>query len=516
MGITLLSEKPKVEIESEELRKIVKYDSDGLPIFPAFINGEWYYGNREYITINTPIDLSPIAKVPRVPYEVVENEIDRLYNERFNAKNYPGYLRVEKLLKTAELLEKYSKDFENLLIINAGKTRKQALGEIESTINRIKNIEIDYRKLVGDYLFGEFSKDYLESEGIIKREPLGLILAITPFNYPLFDSVNKIIFSLLPGNVLIIKPPSLDPLPVILYIRLLELTGFPMKYISLITVPGKDMNKITPNKKISSIIFTGSTETGEEIMKNSGIKQYLMELGGGAPAFVLSDTDIDYAAKRISSGITAYSGQRCDSIKIILVEKEIYNIFKEKLIEEISKVKIGDPRDDNTTFGPIADPKTVDEFVYSIEDAKQKGGKILYGGNRLDKTYIEPTLIEVDKENVDKLYLFNKEVFLSVALLVKIDNIDEGLKIIEKRRYGLDAAIFGNNISKIRKIAEYIEVGAVYINDMPRHGIGYYPYGGRKDSGIGREGLGYGIESTTTYKSIVYNYKDKGIWNYNI
>ncbi|MFP3132183.1 MAG: aldehyde dehydrogenase family protein, partial [Candidatus Nanopusillus sp.] len=313
MGITLLSEKPKIDIKSEELRKIIRYDSDGLPIFPAFINGEWYYGNGEYIIINTPIDLSPIAKVPKVQYEVVEKEIDRLYNERFNAKNYPGYLRVEKLLKTVELLERYSEDFEkdlmqknypgylrvekllktvellerysedfeNLLIINTGKTRKQALGEIESTLNRIKNIEIDYRKTVGDYLSGEFSQDYLESEGIIKREPLGLLLAITPFNYPLFDSVNKIIFSLLPGNTLIIKPPSLDPLPVILYIKLLELTGFPMKYISLITIPGKDMNKITPNKKISSIIFTGSTETGEEIIKNSGIKQYLMELGGG-------------------------------------------------------------------------------------------------------------------------------------------------------------------------------------------------------------------------------------------
>ena len=303
MGITLLSEKPKIDIKSEELRKIIRYDSDGLPIFPAFINGEWYYGNGEYTIINTPIDLSPIAKVPKVQYEVVEKEIDRLYNERFNAKNYPGYLRVEKLLKTVELLERYSEDFENLLIINAGKTRKQALGEIESTLNRIKNIEIDYRKIIGDYLLGEFSKDYLESEGIIKREPLGLVLAIAPFNYPLFDSVNKMIFSLLPGNVLIIKPPSLDPLPVILYIRLLELTGFPMKYISLITIPGRDMNKITPNKKISSIIFTGSTETGEEIIKNSGIKQYLMELGGGAPAFILNDVDIDYAAKRVASGI---------------------------------------------------------------------------------------------------------------------------------------------------------------------------------------------------------------------
>jgi glyceraldehyde-3-phosphate dehydrogenase [NAD(P)+] len=296
----------------------------------------------------------------------------------------------------------------------------------------------------------------------------------------------------------------------------MELSGLPMKSISLVTIPGRDMNKVVSNKKIAAILFTGSSETGEEIIRNSGIKQFLMELGGGDPAFILSDADIDYAAQRVAMGITSFSGQRCDSIKLILVEEKVYDQFKQKLIEELSKVKIGDPRDTNTTFGPIIDTKTVDEFVYAVEDAKQKGGRILFGGNRLGPTYIEPTLIEVDKENVRNLYLFNKEVFLSVALLVKVSNIDEAIKIANDRRYGLDVAIFGHDIEKIRRIARFVEVGAVYVNDFPRHGIGYYPYGGRKDSGVGKEGLGYGFEATTTYKTIVYNYKGRKVWEYII
>ncbi|BBL45691.1 NAD(P)-dependent glyceraldehyde-3-phosphate dehydrogenase [Nanobdella aerobiophila] len=508
-----IKEKTRLDIKSEKIKEIIRYDENGIPIFPAFVNKSWYYGNNEYIEIRSPIDQNIIAKVPKVDYETVEKEIDRLYNDRFIIRDTPGYKRIEGFLKTIDLINENIEDFVNVLMINVGKTKSQAIGEINSTIERLKRINLDVKKIYGEYQPGDWSSDYLESEGIIKREPLGLILAISPFNYPLFDSVSKIISVLLAGNSLLLKPPSLDPLPVILYYRMMELSGLPTASFSLITVPGRDMNKITSNKKISGILFTGSTETGEEIIKNSGIKQYLMELGGGDPVFVLNDTDIDYTAQRIVNGVTSFSGQRCDSIKIILVESDIYDRFKNRLLEEVSKVKIGDPRDPDIDFGPIMEIKTVDELMKGIEDAKSNGGKIIYGGNRFNN-YIEPTIIEIDKNNVEKLYLFNKEIFLAVSILVKIDNIEEAINIANKRRYGLDASIFGNDINKIRKIIRYIDVGSIYINDFPRHGIGYYPYGGRKDSGIGREGVSYSIEGTTTYKTVVYNYKNKKVWNY--
>ncbi|TRM85689.1 NADP-dependent glyceraldehyde-3-phosphate dehydrogenase, partial [Sulfolobus sp. A20-N-G8] len=241
-------------------------------------------------------------------------------------------------------------------------------------------------------------------------------------------------------------------------------------------------------------------------------KQFIMELGGGDPAIVLSDADLAWAAQRIVSGIISYTGQRCDSIKIVLVEEEVYDTLKDLLVKEMEKtVRVGDPREPTTTVGPIIDPKTADEWENGIKDAVEKGGKILFGGKRLGPTYIEPALIEVPKDSLKNIYLYNKEVFASVALLIKIKNIDEAIEISNSRRYGLDAAIFGKDINKIRKLQRFLEVGAIYINDYPRHGIGYFPFGGRKDSGIGREGIGYTIQYVTAYKSIVYNYKGKGI-----
>lgn len=228
----------------------------------------------------------------------------------------------------------------------------------------------------------------------------------------------------------------------------------------------------------------------------------------------MRDADIASTAQKIVTGITSYSGQRCDSIKFIFAESEIYEKLKSALIEELKKIKVGDPRDPNVNMGPIIDSKTVDEFEFSLKDVVEKGGVILYGGKRLGPTYIEPTLVEADKSKVKDLYLYKKEVFLSIAVLVKVNDISEAISLSNERRYGLDAAIFGSDINEIRRAIRFLEVGAVYINDFPRHGIGYFPFGGRKDSGIGREGIGYTIEDVTTYKTIVYNYRGKGIWEY--
>lgn len=510
MEIKIL-EKVKIELKSD-LKDLLIYKDD-VPIFPAYLVGEYYYGENEYMDVKSPIDLSIIAKVPKVRYEFVDKILNTMYSEgRRILKNIPGEKRLEILNNLADLLEKYKEDLSNLLILNAGKTKNQAIGEINSSIERIKKAQLDIRKIYGEYLPGEWSKDYLEAEGIIKREPIGIVLAISPFNYVLFDTIDKLVASILIGNPILIKPASNNPLVVLLLGKLLEKAGLPKEVFSIITVPGSEMNKIISDNRIAAIALTGSVETGKEVIRNGGIKQYIMELGGGAPAVVLDDSDIDIAAQKISTGITAYSGQRCDSIKLILVEENIYEDLKKKLVEELSKVKIGDPRDPNVNFGPIIDPKTVDEFEYGLKDAIEKGGKILYGGKRLGPTYIEPTLIEIDKNKVKELYLYNKEVFLSVALLVKISNIDEAIDLINGRRYGLDLAIFGKNIIKIRKIIEHVDIGAIYINEYPRHGIGYFPYGGRKDSGIGRTGIGYSIEYLSTYKTLVFNYRDKGIW----
>ncbi|MEJ2777284.1 NADP-dependent glyceraldehyde-3-phosphate dehydrogenase [Stygiolobus sp. RP850M] len=499
---------------SGELREIYTVNSDEVLSFKTYIAGIWT-STKDLEEVKSPIDLEVYAKVPKLNYEMVDMALQTLYRKgRWEIRDMPGEKRLKVFHTLASLLEKFRQDFVNVLVIGNGKTPSAANGEVNAAIERLERADLDVRKLYGEYVPGDWSTESLEAEAIVRREPLGIVLAITPFNYPLFDVVNKFVYSTVAGNAFVLKPASATPLPAIMFAKLAEMAGFPKEALAVITIPGKEMDKIVQDKRIGVISLTGSTETGEQVMKIGGIKQYVMELGGGDSALVMADADPKVSAQKIVTGITSYSGQRCDSIKFVFAEEPIYDKLKENLVEELRKVKVGDPRQDGVTMGPVIDPKTVDEFEFAVKDAVSKGGVILYGGKRLGATYIEPTLIEIDKSKVKDSYLYKKEVFLSIAVLTQVSNIEEAIELSNGRRYGLDAALFGNDINKIRKAVRMLEVGAVYINEYPKHGIGYFPFGGRKDSGIGREGIGYTIEYVTAYKTVVYNYKGKGIWEY--
>ena len=504
----------KLKELSGELREIYTVNSDEVLSFKTYIAGIWT-STKDLEEVKSPIDLEVYAKVPKLNYEMVDMALQTLYRKgRWEIRDMPGEKRLKVFHTLASLMEKFRQDFVNVLVIGNGKTPSAANGEVNAAIERLERADLDVRKLYGEYVPGDWSTESLEAEAIVRREPLGIVLAITPFNYPLFDVVNKFVYSTVAGNAFVLKPASATPLPAIMFAKLAEMAGFPKEALAVITIPGKEMDKIVQDKRIGVISLTGSTETGEQVMKIGGIKQYVMELGGGDSALVMADADPKVSAQKIVTGITSYSGQRCDSIKFVFAEEPIYDKLKENLVEELRKVKVGDPRQDGVTMGPVIDPKTVDEFEFAVKDAVSKGGVILYGGKRLGATYIEPTLIEIDRSKVKDSYLYKKEVFLSIAVLTQVSNIEEAIELSNGRRYGLDAALFGNDINKIRKAVRMLEVGAVYINEYPKHGIGYFPFGGRKDSGIGREGIGYTIEYVTAYKTVVYNYKGKGIWEY--
>ena len=441
----------KLKELSGELREIYTVNSDEVLSFKTYIAGIWT-STKDLEEVKSPIDLEVYAKVPKLNYEMVDMALQTLYRKgRWEIRDMPGEKRLKVFHTLASLLEKFRQDFVNVLVIGNGKTPSAANGEVNAAIERLERADLDVRKLYGEYVPGDWSTESLEAEAIVRREPLGIVLAITPFNYPLFDVVNKFVYSTVAGNAFILKPASATPLPAIMFAKLAEMAGFPKEALAVITIPGKEMDKIVQDKRIGVISLTGSTETGEQVMKIGGIKQYVMELGGGDSALVMADADPKVSAQKIVTGITSYSGQRCDSIKFVFAEEPIYDKLKENLVEELRKVKVGDPRQDGVTMGPVIDPKTVDEFEFAVKDAVSKGGVILYGGKKLGATYIEPTLIEIDKSKVKDLYLYKKEIFLSIAVLTQVSNIEEAIELSNGRRYGLDAALFGNDINKIRK-----------------------------------------------------------------
>ncbi len=486
------------------------------PVFKTFLASSWVSEGEGFIDVRSPIDGSVIARVVRPSWSQVDEALERIYVKgRWSVRDTPGERRLAILSRLAKLVEDAAEDLAESLILSAGKTRKQAWAEVEASVERLRKAPMDLRRLGGDYIPGDWSAQTLESEAIVRREPYGVVLAIIPFNYPLFDAVNKLVYSFIPGNAVILKPPSATPLPVIMLARLALEAGFPSDGLAVATIPGRDSSRLVADRRIHVISFTGSSETGQKVLREAGVKQFIMEMGGGDPAIVLADADLKQAAQKIATGITSYAGQRCDAIKLVLVEESVYEEFKKLLVDELSKVRVGDPRDPDTDMGPLISEEAAEEMIKAVREAEEAGGKVLVGGRRIKGSYVEPTLVEVkDKDVLRRLRLYRDEVFAPVAVITSFKTIEEAIELANGRRYGLDAAIFGENIARIRKLIRYLEVGAVYINEYPRHGIGYYPFGGRKDSGIGREGIGYSIDYVTALKTIVYNYKGRGIWEY--
>lgn len=487
---------------------------DGIPKFATYVGGKWLFTDKT-VEVRSPIDGSVIARVSLVRNDLARKATSLAYERgRFAMRETPGDRRIKIFLKAANLMEEAFDDFVRVLVLDAGKPISNARGEVRATIERLEKTTMEFRKLVGDYIPGDWSEETLESEGIIKREPHGVVLAISPYNYPLFISAAKVIPALLAANAVLLKPASLDPLAPILFTRILQLAGVPESAYHLLTIPGSLMDSVVSDRRIRAITFTGSTEVGEHILSVGGIKAYHMELGGKDPAIVLNDAPLEETVEKILKGMLSYSGQRCDAIRLIIAETGIYQDLKNALVERLKGIEPKNPlEDEDAIMGPIIDGRSAEAIEAIYRDAVEKGAVPLTEFKRKG-TYVWPVLLEVDKRTLTKLKAFQEDVFGPLTLLIQAHDDEDAVKIANSSRFGLDAAVFSGSDERARKVARKLEVGAVFINEFPRHGIGYYPFGGMKDSGIGREGIGYSIETLTTTKTIVKNYRGKGIWSY--
>jgi acyl-CoA reductase-like NAD-dependent aldehyde dehydrogenase len=257
------------------------------------------------------------------------------------------------------------------------------------------------------------------------------------------------------------------------------------------------------------LTFTGSTEIGKRLSQVTGLKRLHMELGGKGSAIVLSDADLDLAAAETVKGSLSYSGQRCDAVSRVLVEEKVADVFVNKVLKETEAYKLGDPRDPSSKIGPLIDLSAAEAVHILVLDAMEKGAKLLTGG-RHDGNYYYPTIL--DQVPLDAKIAW-EETFGPVIPIVRVKDADEAIELVNKSKYGLDSCVFTNDINLARKVAKRLEEGEITVNAAPRHGVGYYPFGGNKDSGIGREGIGYSIEEMTRLKTIVYNWRPAKVWN---
>jgi glyceraldehyde-3-phosphate dehydrogenase [NAD(P)+] len=479
----------------------------GILDFKMLLEGKWISLPKR-IEVRTPIDSSLIATISSASEQEAERSVISSYTNRNAIRTIPAVEKIEILQKARGLLLQNMESFSTILTLEAGKPKSNAEGEVRSTAERLKLTPEEYGKIRGEHIPGDWSEETVGTSADVLREPMGVVLAISPFNYPLYITSTKVIPALLAGNSVVVKPSSKDPLSFLMFARLLELAGIPPGTLNVITGKGPIGEYLAAHDKISMLTFTGSTEVGRTLARVAGLKMLHMELGGKGCAIVLKDADLDLAATETVKGSLGYSGQRCDAVSRVFVEKPVAEAFVKKVLKETKTYKLGDPTDPSVKMGPLIDQSAVERVHELVTDAVKNGAKLLTGG-KYEANYYQPTVLDNVPLEAKIMWV---ETFGPVIPIAHIRDVDEAIDLANRSRFGLDSCVFTNDINLARKVAKRLEEGEITVNAAPRHGVGYYPFGGNKDSGLGREGIGYSIEEMTKLKTIVYNWKPAKVW----
>lgn len=473
-------------------------------LYKNFIGGHWVKSTtNKFIEIHSPIDGSIVGKVPSMSKEEVDLAIKNSKESQAIWNEVPINEKASILLKAAHILDEQAEEIANIMIREIAKDKKSSISEVHRTADYIRFSADTAKNMVGETLPGDsFPGTSKGKISIVNRVPLGVVLAISPFNYPVNLSGSKIAPALMAGNSVVLKPATQGSISALHLVKVFEKAGLPSGVLNTITGKGSEIGDyIVSHPMIDFINFTGSTEIGKRISSLSVMKPLLMELGGKDAAIVLDDADIDLTAKNIVSGAYSYSGQRCTAVKRILVVEKIADTLVEKVKEKIENLTIGNPLENQVDIVPLIDDKAADYVESLMKEANDKGAKLLVGGKR-EGNLIYPTLF--DNVNLD-MRLAWEEPFAPILPIIRVKDIDEAIKIANQSEYGLQASVFTKNINKAFYVAEKLEVGTVQINNKPERGPDHFPFSGVKASGLGTQGIKYSIEAMSRPKAIVLN-----------
>ena len=397
---------------------------------------------------------------------------------------------------------RFTERFDELamaLCIEGGKPIRDSRGEVTRLIDTFKIAAEEAVNLSGEVLTMDRSPRARGYSGMWKRVPIGPCSFISPFNFPLNLAAHKIAPALAIGCPFVLKPASLTPLGAIIIGEILAETDLPEGAFSILPCRRDGAGLFTTDDRLKLLSFTGSPEVGWDLKAKAGKKKVVLELGGNAAVIVDEDTDIDDAVARIIVGAFYQSGQSCISVQRILIHESIYDTLKEKLVVATQKLKAGDPKDEDTFIGPVISDAEANRMAAWIDSAVKAGARILCGGKR-DGRMLEATLLE----NVPRSEpLYAEEFFGPAALLTKFSHFDDAIAEVNDSKFGLQAGVFTRDIYKAHRAWDELEVGGVVIGDVPSWRVDHMPYGGVKDSGIGREGIRYAIEDMSEIRLFV-------------
>jgi acyl-CoA reductase-like NAD-dependent aldehyde dehydrogenase len=455
--------------------------------------------SKTFKTYN-PYDDSLVGEFEFHDQAYVNNVLDKLEQGRKVQRTLTAHDRAEILSKAAELLDKYGEELAHLVTKEVGKTIGDSRVEMHRAKNTLLASSIEARNITGEVLDSDSYTPLRKKIGIITRQPIGTILCITPFNFPINLSVHKIGPAFAAGNTIFFKPGPQNYQSGKRLVELFYEAGMPEECIQFCFPDIPELEKVVASDRIHCISFTGGTRTADAIAKNAGRKKLLLELGGNDPLIVMPDVEhLEVAVETAIAQRFGTAGQRCTASKRVFLHEEVYDDFKKMLVEKTENLTIGDPTDEKTFIGPVVNKAAADVIEKRIHDAIADGATCL-AGNKREGNIIHPTVLE----NVNlKSELIADETFGPVIPIVKFNDIDELIEMINNQPYGLQAGCFTNNIRVIEKLFEELEVGALAINDGSGFRAEHFPFGGVKNSGLGREGVKYAMEEMSIIKSLI-------------
>ena len=471
--------------------------------YQNLVNGEWKSSEKE-ITIYSPINQEELGTVPAMSQAEVDEAMQAARAALPAWRALSAVERAAYLHKTAAILERDKEEIGTILAKEVAKGIKAAIGEVVRTADLIRYAAEEGLRITGQAMEGGgFEAASKNKLAVVRREPVGVVLAIAPFNYPVNLSGSKIAPALIAGNVVMFKPPTQGSISGLLLAKAFEEAGIPAGVFNTITGRGSEIGDyIIEHKEVNFINFTGSTPIGERIGRLAGMRSIMLELGGKDAALVLEDADLEHAAKQIVAGAFSYSGQRCTAIKRVIVLESIADQLATLLQEEVSKLTVGDPFD-NADITPVIDNASADFIWGLIEDAQEKGAQALTPIKR-EGNLLWPVLFDQVTKDMKVAW---EEPFGPVLPIIRVANVEEAIAFANESEFGLQSSVFTNDFKKAFEIAEKLEVGTVHINNKTQRGPDNFPFLGVKGSGAGVQGIKYSIEAMTNVKSIVFDVK---------
>lgn len=460
--------------------------------YPYYLANQAVFANQD-LEVTHKYTGKTVTRVAMADVDAIDRAIAKAVAAEGPMAALPAWKRAEILEHCVSRFRDRQDDLADTLCIEAGKPIKDARGEVTRLIDTFRIAAQEAVRIYGEVLPMDISERVENYTGLWRRFPIGPCSFISPFNFPLNLAAHKIAPAIAAGCPFILKPASLTPLGALIIGEVLADADLPEGAFSILPCHRDGAGLFSEDPRLKLLSFTGSPDVGWKLKKNAGKKKVVLELGGNAACIIDEGTDLEDAVERVITGAFYQSGQSCISVQRLIVHESLYDDFRDRLVTAARDLKTGDPSDDDTFIGPIISEDEAGRIEDWIREAQDKGATLLCGGKR-DGTMIPATLLE----NVpDDVPLSCQEAFGPVAILESFSEFDTALARVNQSRYGLQAGVFTRDIDRIQRAFECLRVGGVIINDVPSWRVDHMPYGGIKDSGLGREGLRFAIEDMT-------------------